>query len=129
MSAQLKRLEVKYLRDKAKSAYPKKKGATCRICGTSENLQFHHYTGLTNLWNAFKRKHKINITNTEDIEVHRDRFIAIYSSELYDNGEFLCKLDHDRLHKIYGKSPSLGTAKKQERWVEIQREKHNGNTK
>jgi hypothetical protein len=29
----------------------------------------------------------------------------------------------ERLHKIYGKSPSLATAEKQKRWVELQREK------
>jgi hypothetical protein len=36
----------------------------------------------------------------------------------------LCHTHHLKLHSIYGKDPSLGTAKKQMRWVEIQREKH-----
>lgn len=127
MAAQeLKRLEVKYIRDKAKSSYPPKARASCRICGINTELQFHHYVGLTNLWNKFKRKHNIVIHAVEDIEVYRDQFIATHSSELYDNGEFLCKAHHEALHKIYGKSPGLGTAKKQRRWVEIQREKRNG---
>jgi hypothetical protein len=125
MAAQeLKRLEVKYVRDKAKSSYPTKVDANCRICGGADQLQFHHYVGLTNLWNKFKKKQKIVVTDVEDIEVYRDQFIATHSSELYDNGEMLCKKDHEALHKIYGKSPGLGTAKKQARWVERQREKH-----
>ena len=88
----LKRLEVKYVRDKAKSAYPSKKGASCEICETAEELEFHHFVGLTNLWNRFKKKHKVKINNVEDIEIHRDRFISIHATELYDKGVYLCKL-------------------------------------
>lgn len=125
MAAQeLKRLEVKYVRDKAKSAYPPRENATCRICGTTQDLQFHHFTGLTNLWNRFKKKRKIVIHDTEDIEIYRDQFIASHHSELYDNGTYLCENDHAALHKIYGKSPGLGTSGKQARWVERQREKN-----
>ena len=32
--------------------------------------------------------------------------------------------DHLKLHSIYGKRPKVVTAKKQERWVGIQREKY-----
>ena len=123
---ELKRLEVKYIRDKAKSAYPCKDGQSCGICSTTEALQFHHYAGLSNLWSQFKKKNKVIIQTVEDIEIQRDRFISVYSSELYDNGVFLCKKHHDRLHKIYGRSPTIGTAKKQMRWIGIQKEKHNG---
>lgn len=123
---ELKRLEVKYVRDRAKSSYPPKEGALCQICNTTQEIQFHHYVGLTNLWLQFKRKQRIVIHNTDDIEVYRDQFISTHTSELYDNGEFLCKKHHMALHKIYGKSPSLGTAGKQKRWVEKQRVKHNG---
>jgi len=28
------------------------------------------------------------------------------------------------LHKVYGRNPALTTAKKQMRWVQIQRDKH-----
>lgn len=125
MAAQeLKRLEVKYIRDKAKSSYPSKEGATCRICGDDTLLEFHHYVGLTNLWSKFKKKQKIVIKDVEDIEIYRDQFISVYATELYDNGEMLCKKHHEALHRIYGKSPSLGTAGKQNRWVEKQRNKY-----
>ena len=128
MAAQeLKRIEVKYIRDKAKSSYPSKVGAACRICGSTELLQFHHYVGVTNLWNKFKRKQKIIIKDVEDIEVYRDQFIAVHNTELLTNGEMLCKHHHEALHKIYGKSPSLGTSKKQARWVEKQRDKYGAN--
>ena len=43
----LKRDLVKYVRDKAKSKY--KKGTECFICGATENLDFHHFYGLTEL--------------------------------------------------------------------------------
>ena len=38
---------VKYVRDKAKSKY--NKGTECFICGVTENQDFHHYNGLTEL--------------------------------------------------------------------------------
>ena len=43
----LKRDLVKYVRDKAKSQY--KKDTECYICGSTENLDFHHFYGLTEL--------------------------------------------------------------------------------
>ena len=43
----LKRDLVKYVRDKAKSRY--KKNNNCFICGETENLDFHHFFGLTEL--------------------------------------------------------------------------------
>lgn len=123
---ELKRLEVKYIRDKAKSLYPDKRRASCAICNTKQQLQFHHFTGLTNLWNKFKKKHKVVIKTVEDIEVYRDQFIASCKHEVLENGVYLCKTHHEALHKVYGKSPGLGTAKKQENWVNKQREKLNG---
>ena len=41
----LKRDIVKYVRDKAKSRY--EKASECRICGTNERLDFHHFYSLT----------------------------------------------------------------------------------
>ena len=37
----LKRDLVKYVRDRAKSKYDK--GTECRICESTENLDFHHF--------------------------------------------------------------------------------------
>lgn len=119
---ELKRDEIKYVRDLSKSAY--KKGNECYICGTQENLQFHHYYSLTALWNIFKRKAKIVIKSVDDILVYREQFKSAHYKEIYEDTVTLCKFHHmDKLHKIYGKSPTLATAEKQKRWVEIQREK------
>lgn len=122
----LKRDEIKYIRDLAKSSY--KKDDKCYICGTTENLQFHHYYSLTALWNKFKKKLKVEIKTVQDILDYREAFKAAHHTEIYDETVTLCKYHHmDRLHKIYGKSPLLSTAKKQKRWVEIQREKYESN--
>ena len=43
----LKRDLVKYVRDRAKSKY--QKSTECFICGSEENLDFHHFYGLTNV--------------------------------------------------------------------------------
>jgi hypothetical protein len=118
----LKRDEIKYIRDLSKSAYTK--DSECRICGSTENLQFHHYYSMTALWNKFKLKAKITIKSVQDILDYREQFKAAHHREIYEETVTLCKYHHmERLHKIYGKSPSLATAEKQKKWVEIQREK------
>ena len=118
----LKRDLVKYVRDKAKSKY--NKGTNCFICGVTENLDFHHFNGLTELLESWLRKKKIQITEEEDILRLRKQFIAEHTTELYDEAVTLCHEHHLRLHSIYGKRPKLITAKKQVRWVGIQRDKH-----
>ena len=118
----LKRDLVKYVRDKAKSKY--KKGTECYICGATENLDFHHFNGLTELLEFWLRKKKIQVTEEEGILRLRKQFIAEHTTELYDEAVTLCHEHHLRLHSIYGKRPKLITAKKQQRWVEIQRDKH-----
>lgn len=119
----LKRDPIKYVRDRAKARY--KKGTECRICGATENLDFHHFYSLTPLFNAWLRKEKIQIKNDEEaVLAVRDRFIAEHEPELYDHTVTLCHDHHLKLHSIYGKDPALGTAPKQMRWVEIQRDKN-----
>ena len=118
----LKRDLVKYVRDKAKSKY--KKGTNCYICGATENLDFHHFNGLTELLESWLRKKKIQVTEEKDILILRKQFIAEHRAELYDEAVTLCHEHHLRLHSIYGKRPKLITAKKQLRWVGIQRDKH-----
>jgi hypothetical protein len=118
----LKRDLVKYVRDKAKSKY--KKETNCYICGATENLDFHHFNGLTELLEFWLRKKKIQVTEEKDILILRKQFIAEHIAELYDEAVTLCHEHHLRLHSIYGKRPKLITAKKQVRWVGIQRDKH-----
>jgi hypothetical protein len=115
----LKRDVVKYIRDRAKSQY--EKGDECFICGERDNLDFHHFYSLSPLLHNWIRKNKLN---PEDVMDFRDTFIEEHHSELYDDAVTLCHEHHLKLHSIYGRDPSLGTAKKQARWVKIQREKH-----
>jgi hypothetical protein len=118
----LKRDLVKYVRDRAKSKYDK--GTDCRICGSKENLDFHHFYGLTELLAKWLRGNKLTIQTAEEIMSVRDTFIEEHLRELYEEAVTLCHEHHLRLHSIYGKRPKLFTAQKQERWVERQREKH-----
>jgi hypothetical protein len=118
----LKRDLVKYVRDKAKSKY--EKDDACYICGATENLDFHHFNGLTELLDVWLRKNKITIDSEEDILAIREQFISEHLDELYEQAVTICHEHHLLLHSIYGKRPKLVTAKKQQRWVEIQREKH-----
>lgn len=117
-----KRDLVKYVRDKAKSRY--QKSNNCYICGETENLDFHHFFGLTELLEKWLRTNKIVVETEEDILDVRETFIQIHKKELYDEAVTLCHLHHLRLHSIYGKRPALITAMKQKRWVEKQRVRH-----
>ena len=118
----LKRDLVKYVRDRAKSKY--QKSTDCFICGSEENLDFHHFYGLTELLDIWLTKNKIIISTAEDIMDVRDTFIEEHMTELYDEAVTLCHTHHLKLHSIYGKRPKLVTAQKQKRWVGKQRDKH-----
>lgn len=117
-----KRDLVKYVRDKAKSKY--KKDTKCFICGSKEQLDFHHFFGLTELLDQWLVKSKITIQSEEDILAERDNFIEQHLAELYDEAVTLCHSHHLKLHSIYGKRPKLVTASKQRRWVSKQRDKY-----
>ena len=119
----LKRDEIKYIRDLAKSAYTK--DVECRICSSTRELQFHHYYSMTALWEKWKRKEKIVVESTEHMLALREDFKAYHIKEIYQDTVTLCKDCHmNKLHRVYGKTPSLATAEKQKRWVEKQRIKH-----
>ena len=118
----LKRDLVKYVRDKAKSKY--RKETQCFICGSQEKLDFHHFYGLTELLETWLRKNKITIESEADILALRERFIEEENKKVYDHAVTLCHEHHLRLHSIYGKRPKLITAKKQQHWVKVQRDKY-----
>ena len=118
----LKRDLVKYVRDKAKSKY--KKDTQCYICGSTENLDFHHFNGLTELLETWMKENKITIETEEQILELRERFIKEKNNEVYEQAVTLCHTHHLRLHGIYGKRPKLITAKKQQHWVNVQRDKY-----
>lgn len=119
----LKRDEIKYIRDISKSAYIK--GCECYICGSFEDLQFHHFYSLTELWNKWKKDKNISIDDVDDIIKYREDFKIEHFNEIYNETVTLCKHHHmNVLHKIYGKTPKLHTAQKQKRWCKKQRDKH-----
>lgn len=121
----MKRLPIKWVRDRAKAAYEKK--GSCEICGTTEELEFHHYYTMTPLFNKWCKSQRIIINSDQDVLDCRDAFIEAHRDEIYNQTVTLCKSHHAMLHKVYGKDPNLGTAIKQKAWVQIQREKLNGN--
>jgi len=123
--SKLKRDKIKYIRDKAKSKYAK--GTECYICGSTNTLDFHHFYSMTPLLDKWlKEKQKIRPEHYTDeyIVIWRDEFIEECHKEVYEDTVTLCHAHHQQLHSVYGKDPSLATAKKQMRWVEIQREKN-----
>ena len=77
---ELKRDLVKYIRDKAKSKY--QKGCECEICGTTENLDFHHFYSLSPLLAKWVKFHKLDPALVLE---WRDDFISKHSAELYEH--------------------------------------------
>ena len=118
----LKRDLVKYVRDKAKSKY--KKDTHCYICGSTENLDFHHFYGLTELLESWFKENDITVKTEDEILELRETFIKENEDKVYKQAVTLCHMHHRKLHNIYGKRPKLLTAKKQQNWVEIQRKKY-----
>lgn len=120
MSA-LKRIPIKYVRDRAKSRYVK--DSNCYVCGVDGSLDFHHLFTVDILFDNWLKEKKIVINKVEDIIAVRDDFIAEHEYEMFDYARTLCKKCHQRLHAVYGQRPALSTAAKQERWLDKQREK------
>jgi len=118
----MKRYFIKWIRDACKSAY--QKGNACEICDSTENLDFHHFSSLSELVHRWERNNKLNVNTDELALQYRDKFIEEHYDEIYNDTVTLCHEHHLKLHSIYGKNPKLVTAKKQMRWVEIQREKY-----
>lgn len=119
-----KRIAVKWIRDRAKSAYEKQ--ANCYICNTTQDLELHHTHSITTLVNAWALRKGYDISTDDGILAVRDEFIAEHRTELYDEVYTLCNRHHVQLHGVYGKTPAAGSEAKQTRWIELQRSKSNG---
>jgi len=65
-----------------------------------------------------------DISTDDGILAVRDEFISEHNIELYEKVYTLCNPHHVALHAIYGKAPLVGSEPKQQRWIELQREKH-----
>jgi hypothetical protein len=120
MSA-LKRIPIKYVRDRAKSRYVK--DSRCYVCDKDGSLDFHHLYTVDILFDNWLKDNKIIIKNAEDIIAVRDDFIDSHVYEMFEYARTLCKKCHQRLHAVYGQRPALATAEKQERWLDKQRSK------
>jgi len=120
----MKRIPVKWIRDRAKSAYEKKE--TCHICGTSQDLELHHTHSITLLLEEWIKVKGYDISTDDGIIAVRDEFIADHHSELYDHVYTLCNKHHVMLHAVYGKAPALNSANKQVKWIETQKAKISG---
>lgn len=122
--AENKRIPVKWIRDKAKSAYQKQD--KCYICGTNMQLELHHLNSITLLLEKWCLGKQYPTETDEQVVAIRDEFIEAHKVELYDEVYTLCNPHHVQLHSIYGKIPPPGSAKRQRNWIEIQKDKVNG---
>ena len=91
----LKRDIVKYIRDKAKNKY--EKGTECYICGSSEQLDFHHFYSLSPLVHKWVKENNLL---PENILAFREDFIEQHWAELYEHTVTLCHKHHLQLHSI-----------------------------
>lgn len=121
-----KRIPVKWVRDKAKSAY--EKADTCYICGSSTDLELHHLHSVTLLLDTWASLKGYDISTDEGILAVRDEFIEAHHDEIYNKVYTLCNKHHIALHSVYGKAPQPGSEPKQERWIEARKAKSTGDT-
>lgn len=110
-----KRVAVKHVRDGIKSQYPK--GHKCEICGTSQDLEYHHYATLSLVFRDYCSSNNISVDTDEQVIAMRDKFYEDNWEAVVLDGVTLCNTHHKALHKLYGKQPELNTAKKQKHWV------------
>lgn len=119
-----KRIPVKHIRDRAKSAY--EKDNKCHICGSTTDLELHHTNSITLLLDKWVKETGNDISTDEAVLKIRDEFIEAHHTEIYVEVFTLCNNHHVKLHSVYGKAPPLSTAAKQVRWIEKQKAKAEG---
>ena len=115
------RIAVKWIRDKAKSAYTKQN--VCYICGCMEDLELHHVYSITRLLERWSEQKGYDTSTDQGILAVRDEFIAEHQREIYELVYTLCNKHHVQLHGVYGKKPQFGTETKQSNWIEKQKAK------
>lgn len=114
-----KRLPIKWIRDKAKAAY--RKGLRCYICGSNSELELHHLTSLTELFDRWVILKGYKVDSDDDVLAIREQFIAEHKEAIYTDVFTLCNKHHVRLHSIFGQKPSLESVENQRNWIESQR--------
>jgi len=121
-----KRVAVKWIRDRAKSAYEKQ--PHCYICGTSVDLELHHLASINYLLETWAKRLGHDITTDAGVLAIRDQFIAEHHQQIYVDVFTLCNRHHVELHGVYGKSPLPHTVALQQRWLERKRDLAQGKT-
>lgn len=116
-----KRVAIKHVRDRTKSAYDKKD--MCHICSSTVDLELHHTNSLTLLLEKWAEEKGYDISTDDGILAVRDEFIKEHHSEIYVEVFTLCAKHHQALHRVFGKAPALSTSQKQNRWIEKQKAK------
>ena len=121
---QLKRFPIKYIRDFIKKDY--KLRDECFICGSKDKLELHHLLSISELFNKWCVKNKINaIDDVDYIKKLRIEFANDCEEELSHKHLFtLCSVHHKQLHSIYGQTYSNHLAPKIKNWLEIQKAKN-----
>lgn len=117
-----KRIPVKWIRDRAKSAYEKKKH--CFICGTGEDLELHHTHSITLLLERWIKTTGRDFSTDEAVLLNRDEFINHHRVEIYDQVYTLCNHHHVALHSVFGKAPPLDSASRQGDWILTQKTRY-----
>lgn len=121
-----KRVAVKWIRDRAKSAYTKDNH--CYICGTNVDLELHHLASINYLLETWAKRFGHDITTDAGVLAIRDQFIAEHNQQIYVDVYTLCNRHHVELHGVYGKSPLPHTVALQQRWLERKRDLAHGKT-
>ena len=122
--AKNKRNSVKWVRDFCKSNY--KKASVCAICGSTTDLEFHHYHSVSLIVENYAKENDLDFSNEEVVLANREDLLNKRWHELVKDAVTLCRPHHLLLHKIYGEIPPLHTADKQKNWVLSQfNKKHN----
>lgn len=119
-----KRIAIKWVRDAAKSAYDKKD--QCYICGCTRELELHHLQSISLLLDDWAEKRGHDISTDAGILAVRHQFIEEHHVEMYQRVHTLCNPHHVQLHKLYGAKPKQDSWPRQQRWIELQRQKHTG---
>lgn len=120
----LKRLPVKYVRDFIKKDYVY--GTECFICGEKQSLELHHLYSISELWNEWLAKYKIDSDRLtiERVMALREVFYEEHKHLLGPKNLYtLCKTHHLRLHSIYGARYSNWRSEKVKSWLESQKDK------
>jgi hypothetical protein len=121
-----KRVAVKWIRDRAKSAY--EKSDHCYICGGVADLELHHLASINYLLETWAKRLGHDITTDAGVLAIRDQFIAEHNQQIYVDVFTLCNRHHVELHGVYGKSPLPHTVPLQQRWLERKRALAEGKT-